>query len=82
MRIDNRLYQIKTNNRYSKTQRSIALTTQRNDSMNLNANEINRRKYYNCEKKNHIMKRCQKSKSTQQFNILKKDVNEKDKKLS
>ena len=80
-RIDNRLYQVRTNNRYSETQKNIASNTQRNDFMNLNANEIDRRKCYNCGKKNHITKRCKKSKSTQQLDILEKDLDEKDKEL-
>ena len=49
--------------------------------MNLDANEINRKKYYNCEKKNHITKRCKELKSTQQLDTLKKDLDEKNKKL-
>ena len=44
--------------------------------MNLNANKINRKKYYNCEKKNHIAKRYKKLKSTQQFNTLKEYLDE------
>ena len=82
MRINNGLYQVRTNNRYLETQKRITLNTQKNNSMNLNANEIDRRKCYNCEKKNHIMKRCKKSKSTQQLNILKEDLDKKNKKLS
>ena len=82
MRIDNRLYQIRTNNKYSKTQKSITSNTQKNDPMNLNANEVDRRKCYNCEKKSYIAKRCKKLKSTQQLDILKKDLEEKDRKLS
>ena len=81
MRIDNRLYQTRTNNRYSETQRSIASKTHRNDLMNLNANEIDKRKFYNCEKKNHVMKRCKKLKSIQQLDTLKEDLDEEDKKL-
>ena len=69
------------NSRYSRIQKSITSNTQRNDSMNLNANEANRRKYYNCEKKNHIAKRCKKSKSTQQLDILEEDLDEKNKKF-
>ena len=64
-RINNRLYQVKTNNRYSETQKSIISNTQKNDLMNLNANEVDKRKCYNCGKKGHIAKRCKKSKSTQ-----------------
>ena len=45
--------------------------------MNLDANEIDRRKCYNCEKKNHIAKRCKKLKSTQQLDTLKNHFNEK-----
>ena len=48
--------------------------------MNLDANEINRRKCYNCEKKDYIAKRCKKSKSTQQPDILKEYLDEKIKK--
>ena len=81
-RIDNRLSQIRTNNRNSETQKSIALNTQRNDLMNLNANEVNRKKCYNCGKKNYIAKRCKKSKSIQQLDTLKENLDEKDKKLS
>ena len=76
-RIDNRLYQIRTNNRNSKTQRNIALNAQKSDFMNLNANKIDRRKCYNCEKKNHITRRCKKSKSIQQLDILKEYLDEK-----
>ena len=36
-RINNKLYQIRTNNKYLRTQKSITLNTQKNDSMNLNA---------------------------------------------
>ena len=50
-RINNRIYQTRTNNRNSKISRNITSNTQRNDLMNLNANEINRRKCYNCKKK-------------------------------
>ena len=75
-RIDNRLYQIKTNNRYSGTQKSITSNTQKSDFMNLDTNEIDRKKCYNCGKKNHIAKRCKKSKSIKQLDILKKDLNE------
>ena len=81
-RIDNRLYQARTNNRYSETQKSIASNTQRGDSMNLNANKVDRKKCYNCGKKNHIAKRCKKSKPTQQLNILEEDLDEEDKELS
>ena len=81
-RIDNRLYQVRTNNRYSETQKSIPLNTQKDDSMNLDANEIDRRKCYNCEKKNHITKRCKKSKSTQQLDILEEDLDKKNRELS
>ena len=81
MRINNRLYQARTNNRYSETQRSITLNMQRNDFINIDANETNRRKYYNYEKKDHITKRCKKSKSIQQFDILKENLDEKNKKL-
>ena len=81
-RINNRIYQTRTNNRNSEILKSITLNTQRNDFMNLNANEVDRRKYYNCEKKNHIAKRCKKSKSIQQLDILKEDLDEKDKKSS
>ena len=70
------------NNRYSEIQKNIVLNTQRNDLRNLNANEIDRRKCYNCEKKNHITKRCKKSKSTQQLDIFEKDLDEKDRELS
>ena len=80
MRIDNRLYQIKTNNRNSKTQKSIASNAQKSDLMNLNANEIDRKKCYNCGKKNHITKRCKKSKSIQQLDILEEYLDEKIKK--
>ena len=76
-RIDNRLYQIRTNDRYSETQKSIALNTQRSDFLNLNANKIDRKKCYNCEKKSYIAKKCKKLKSIQQLNILKEDLNEK-----
>ena len=44
--------------------------------MNLDANEIDRRKCYNCGKKNHITKRCKKLKLTQQFDILKEYLDE------
>ena len=44
--------------------------------MNLDANEINRRKCYNCKKKNHITKRCKKLKSIQQLDTLKEYLNE------
>ena len=37
-RIDNRLYQVRTNNRNLETQKNITLNMQRDDSMNLNAN--------------------------------------------
>ena len=50
---------------------------QKSDFMNLNAIEINRRKCYNYEKKNHITKRCKKSKSTQQLDTLKEYFDEK-----
>ena len=80
-RINNRLYQVRTNNRYSETQKNIASNTQKGDFMNLNANEADRRKCYNCEKKSHIAKRCKKSKLTQQLDILKEDLDEKDRKL-
>ena len=76
-RIDNRLYQIRTNNRYSETQKSITSNVQKSDSMNLNVNEIDRKKCYNCEKKDHIVKRCKKSKSTQQLDTLKEYLDEK-----
>ena len=79
-RINNRLYQVKTNNRNSRTQKSIALNAHKSDFMNLNANEIDRRKCYNCEKKNHITKRCKKSKSIRQLDILKEYLDEKIKK--
>ena len=59
-KIDNKLYQIRTNNKYSETQKSIALNTQKNDLMNLNAKEMNKKRCYNCEKKNHIAKRSKK----------------------
>ena len=49
--------------------------------MNLNANETNRRKCYNCEKKNHIAKRCKKSKLIQQLDTLEENLDEKDRKL-
>ena len=81
-RIDNRLYQVRTNNRYSETQKSIASNTQKGDSINLDANEIDRRKCYNYGKKSHIAKRCKKSKSIQQLDILKEDLNEKTRKHS
>ena len=81
-RINNRLYQARTNNRYSGTQKSITSSTQKDDFMNLDANEIDRRKCYNCEKKNHITKRCEKSKSIQQLDILEEDLDEEDKELS
>ena len=81
-RIDNRLYQVRTNNRNSKTQRSIASNAQKSDLINLDANEIDRRKCYNCEKKNHIIRRCKKSKSIQQLDILKKYLDEKIRKHS
>ena len=71
-RIDNRLYQIRTNNRNLGTQKNITSNAQKSDFMNLNANEIDRRKCYNCEKKNHIAKRCKELKSIQQLDILKK----------
>ena len=51
MRINIRLYQVRTNNRYSETSKNITLKTQKNDLMNLNANEVNKKKCYNCEKK-------------------------------
>ena len=70
------------NNKYSGIQKSIASNTQKDDFINLDANEIDRRKCYNCEKKNHIAKRCKKSKSTQQLDTLKKDLDEKDRELS
>ena len=76
-RIDNRLYQVRINNRNSKTQKSIASNAQKNDFINLDANEINRRKCYNCGKKNHITKRYKKSKSTQQLDTLKEYLDEK-----
>ena len=50
--------------------------------MNLNANEINKRKCYNCGKKDHIAKKCKKSKSTQQLDILKEDLYEKNRQHS
>ena len=81
-RIDNRLYQVRTNNRYSGTQKSIASNTQKDDFMNLDANEVDRRKCYNCEKKSHIAKRCKKSKLIQQLDTLEEDLDEKDRKLS
>ena len=80
-RINNRLYQARTNNRYSETQKSIASNTQRGDFMNLDANEVDKRKCYNCGKKGHIAKRCKKSKSTQQLDILEEDLDEKDREL-
>ena len=76
-KINNRLYQIKTNNRNSRTQKNIISNAQRNDLMNLNANEIDRKKCYNCEKKSHIIKKCKTLKSTQQFDILKEYLDEK-----
>ena len=48
--------------------------------MNLNANEIDKKRCYNCGKKHHIVKRCKKSKSTQQLDTLKKDLDEKERK--
>ena len=81
-RTDNRIYQVKTNNRCSETQKSITSNTQRNDSMNLNANEANRRKYYTCEKKSHMAKRSKKPKSIQQLDILKEDLDEENKEIS
>ena len=75
-RIDNRLYQIRTNNRYSGTQKSITSNAQKDNLMNLNANEIDKRKCYNCEKKNYITKRCKKSKSIQQLDTLKEYLDE------
>ena len=80
--MDNRLYQAKTNNRYSRTQKSITSNTQKDDLMNLDANEADRRKCYNYEKKDHIAKRYKKSKLTQQLDILKEDFYEKNKKHS
>ena len=50
--------------------------------MNLNANEVDRRKCYNCEKKNHIMKRYKNLKLIQQLDTLKKDLDEKNRKHS
>ena len=81
MKINNKLYQIRTNNRYSKIQRSITSNTQRDDFMNLNANEINRKKCYNCGKKNYITNRYKKSKSIQQLDNLKENLNKKNRKL-
>ena len=73
-RIDNRLYQARTNNRYSETQKSITSNTQKSDLMNLDANEVDRKKCYNCEKKSHIAKRCKELKLIQQLDILKEDL--------
>ena len=75
-RIDNRLYQIRTNNRNSRTQKSIISNAQKSDFMNLKANEIDRRKCYNCEKKNQITKRCKQSKSIQQLDTLEEYLDE------
>ena len=50
--------------------------------MNLNANEINRKKCYNCVKKDHIAKKYKESKLIQQRDILKEDLDEKDKEYS
>ena len=50
--------------------------------MNLNANEIDRRKCYNCEKKSYIAKKCKKSKSIQQLDTLKKDFDEENREFS
>ena len=43
MKIDNKLYQVRTNNRYSEIQRNIVFNIQRSDFMNLNANEVNKK---------------------------------------
>ena len=48
--------------------------------MNLDTNEINRKKCYNCEKKNHIMKRYKNLKLIQQLDTLEEDLNEENKK--
>ena len=80
-KINNKIYQTRTNNRNSEISKSITLNIQRNDFINLNANEIDRRKYYNCGKKNYIAKRYKESKSTQQLDILKRDLDEKDREL-
>ena len=50
--------------------------------MNLNTYEVDRRKCYNCEKKNHSTKRCKKIKSIQQLDTLKEDLDQNDKELS
>ena len=81
MRINNRLYQIKTNNRCSEIQRSIALNTQKNDFMNLKTYKIDKRKCYNYKKKSHIAKRYKKLKLIQQLDTLKEDLDQKDREL-
>ena len=42
-RLNNRLYQVRTNNRNSKTQKSITSNAQKSDSINLDANEIDKK---------------------------------------
>lgn len=74
IRINNRMYQVKTNIKNSRYTMNITSRTYKENSINLNASESNRKKCFNYEKKNHIAKRCKENRKLQQhLDILEND---------